>query len=90
MLNPPIESLVKKVNSKYALVIGTAKRARQIVATKKQSVLDTRKAVSIALTEILEDRVKIVRPDELDTQGAAGTATPDGASGRVTSEPGGI
>ncbi|HHY34537.1 MAG TPA: DNA-directed RNA polymerase subunit omega [Firmicutes bacterium] len=64
MLNPPIESLVKKVNSKYALVIATAKRARQIVATRRQNLLDTRKAVTVALTEILEDKVKVVRPDE--------------------------
>ncbi|MBE3519020.1 MAG: DNA-directed RNA polymerase subunit omega [Firmicutes bacterium] len=75
MLNPPIESLVKKVNSKYALVIATAKRARQIVASRKQNPLDTRKAVTVALTEILEDKVKVVRPDEPKKGDKRGTAT---------------
>ncbi len=86
MLNPPIESLVKKVNSKYALVIATAKRARQIVATRKQTLLDTRKAVTVALTEILEDKVKVVRPDEANKTGKAGRMGKDDMADRTQGE----
>lgn len=86
MLNPSIESLVKKVNSKYALVIATAKRARQIVASRKQSFLDTRKAVTVALTEILEDKVKVVRPDEANRTGKAGRMGKDDMADRAQGE----
>ncbi|WP_026531183.1 DNA-directed RNA polymerase subunit omega [Haematomicrobium sanguinis] len=67
IINPPIDSLLKETDSKYALVIYSAKRARQINAYYAQlheglfeyvgPLVDTRlneKALSIALREINE------------------------------------
>ena len=49
------------VNSRYAIVLGAAKRARQLVAADK-TVVDgvQKKALSIAVDEIMKDTVHIL------------------------------
>lgn len=68
IVNPPIDTLLEKVDSKYALVLFAAKRARQINAYYSQlheglfeyvgPLVDTKlneKPLSIAMREIEED-----------------------------------
>lgn len=67
IINPPIDELLKRTDSKYALVIDSAKRARQINAYYSQlheglfeyvgPLVDTKlneKPLSIALRELNE------------------------------------
>lgn len=75
--NPPIDDLLKHVDSKYALVIYSAKRARQInayYAQMKEGLLEyvgplveaeaSDKPLSVALKEINADKlVRTVRTD---------------------------
>lgn len=61
MIYPPITELVRKTGSRYALVIETAKRARQIVdGAPPMSDVDTSKDVTIAVNEIYEGKVEAV------------------------------
>lgn len=77
IVNPPIDSLLEKVDSKYALVLFAAKRARQINAYYSQlheglfeyvgPLVDTKlneKALSIALREIDENLLEIAPVSE--------------------------
>ena len=62
MLYPPIADLLEKADSKYTLVIMTAKRARQLTAGSLKRVdTDSTKNVTIAVNEILEDKVVYTR-----------------------------
>ncbi|MBW8173134.1 DNA-directed RNA polymerase subunit omega [Ornithinimicrobium sp. Arc0846-15] len=76
MTNPPIDSLLEKADSKYALVIYAAKRARQINAYYSQlseGLLEyvgplveadqTDKPLSIALQEIDQHKLDVTHPD---------------------------
>jgi DNA-directed RNA polymerase subunit omega len=58
MMIPPLEGLLKKVDSKYTLVLAAAKRGRQLMEGYPKLV-DTRshKPVTIALQEIYEGKV---------------------------------
>ena len=58
---PSIDQLSKKTDSKYKLVIGAAKRAKEINAGDKVLVKNpkSKKAIGEALEEILEDDVII-------------------------------
>ena len=58
MMTPPLEGLLKKVDSKYTLVLAAAKRGRQLMEGHPKLV-DTRshKPVTIALQEIFEGKV---------------------------------
>ena len=61
MIYPPISELVKKTGSRYALVIETAKRARQIVeGSPALSEVETSKDVTISVNEIFEDKIEII------------------------------
>ncbi len=61
MIYPPIAELVKKTGSRYALVIETAKRARQIVdGSPALSDVKTSKDVTISVNEIYEDKIEII------------------------------
>jgi DNA-directed RNA polymerase subunit omega len=57
-----LDTLVKKVDSKYTLVVAAAKRARELT-NGKQTVIDTasNKPVSVALQEIARGRLKYER-----------------------------
>ncbi len=68
MIYPPITELVKKTGSRYALVIETAKRTRQLVnGAPKLSDVATSKDVTVAVNEIYEGKIEV-----LDTAGKTG------------------
>lgn len=59
MLNPSINKLMSKVDSRYTLVIAASKRAREIIdGDEKLIKVDSHKPVTIATYEIAEDAVK--------------------------------
>ncbi len=59
MLSPPINQLLKKVDSRYTLVIATAKRAREIIDGDKQLLeVDSYKPVTVAAYEIANNKIK--------------------------------
>ncbi|GAB3665366.1 DNA-directed RNA polymerase subunit omega [Zhihengliuella somnathii] len=77
VINPPIDELLKTTDSKYALVINAAKRARQINAYYAQlheglfeyvgPLVDTKlneKPLSIALREINEGLLQVSEASE--------------------------
>ena len=90
--NPPIDDLLTKTDSKYKLVLYSAKRARQINAYYSQlgeglleyvgPLVDTHvqeKPLSIALREIADDLLTCedIDPDEVAAEAlAAATAQP--------------
>lgn len=60
IIKPTLIELLKKGNSKYSLVIGTAKRARQIAqGSPKLTNQKMESDVTTAAIEILEDKVLI-------------------------------
>jgi DNA-directed RNA polymerase subunit omega len=78
VIEPTIDTLLEKVDSKYTLVILAAKRAREINSYYSQlgegrgefvpPLVETgglrNKPLSIALEEIAEDKVTFDRPDQ--------------------------
>lgn len=61
MIYPPVTELVKKTGSRYALVVETAKRARQLVdGSLPLSTVDTTKEVTMAVNEIYEDKIGVI------------------------------
>ncbi len=63
MIKPPLEALLDRVESKYALVIVAAKRARQL----KEGALplvdaDSSNPVTIALEEIAAGKIRYEAP----------------------------
>ncbi|MFD2628330.1 DNA-directed RNA polymerase subunit omega [Oceanobacillus kapialis] len=61
MLEPSIDALQEKINSKYTLVTLSARRARQISETKKILVDNPKshKYVGMALEEVQADKLYI-------------------------------
>ena len=60
MVKPTTAELLKKTDSKFRLVIATAKRARQIAeGQEKLTDVDEEAPVTIAANEIAEGKVKI-------------------------------
>jgi len=80
MMEPPIELLLERVDSKFTLVSLSAKRARQINSYFNQlgeglgSIVPpqvasvSRKSLSISLEEIVEDKIVPVRRDPSEDQ----------------------
>lgn len=66
MFNPDLKKMLDKVNSRYSLVVGTAKRAREIrdEALENEKQIDE-KTVSITIEEICDGKYVIEEPDEL-------------------------
>ncbi|AIQ29468.1 MULTISPECIES: DNA-directed RNA polymerase subunit omega [Paenibacillus] len=66
MLYPSIDELVTKVDSKYSLVVASARRARALREGGKTDIKNPRshKFVGVALEEIYEDRIIVTRGDE--------------------------
>lgn len=63
MIKPPLEELLEQVESKYALVLATAKRARQIKEGSLPLVdIDSTNPVSIALEEIATGKIRVEEP----------------------------
>lgn len=53
MIHPPLDDLMKKVDSKYTLVVLSAKRAREIMSGETSSIeTKSNKPVTISLEEI--------------------------------------
>lgn len=67
MFNPDLKKLLKNCNSRYSLVVGTAKRAREIrdEAVENEVLLDE-KTVSTAIEEILDGKYVVTEPDEIN------------------------
>lgn len=62
MIKPSLDNLVKKVDSKYTLVVLAAKRARQLMDGSEPLVeMKSSKKVTNALEEIAEDQVTFER-----------------------------
>lgn len=65
MIYPSIDNLVKRVDSKYTLVIAAAKRARQILDGSPIMVeTDSTKDVTIALEEISQGKLEYEKTKE--------------------------
>lgn len=65
MIYPAIGDLLKKVDSRYTLVVAAAKRARVIAeGDQRLSKCDSDKPVTIAINEIYEDKVIYTRTKE--------------------------
>ena len=65
ILEPSLDTLMSKVDSKYALVVAAAKRGRQITDGHDRVSLETGpKAVSLALKEIVEGTISLVEPEK--------------------------
>lgn len=62
MINPPISSLLTKVDSRYTLCILAGKRARQLTnGAQKLTKCNSEKSVTIATNEINEYMITYVR-----------------------------
>jgi DNA-directed RNA polymerase subunit omega len=62
MIEPSIDELLKKFDSKYTLVVVTAKRAKKLTdGAKRLTEYKSDKAVTIATNEINEDKITYVR-----------------------------
>ena len=65
MRQPSIDKLTSRLDSKYGLVVATAKRARELTSGGKPAVeipSDLKKPVSIALEEIAKGKLDIDEP----------------------------
>ncbi len=93
MMEPPVEGLLDKVDSKFTLVTLAAKRSRQINAyfnqlgeglgaiVPPQVASVSRKPLSIALEEISAGRIRYLgRSEEQETAGGEGAAAATMAS----------
>lgn len=69
MFNPDLKKMLKNVNSRYSLVVGTAKRAREIrdEAVENDTILNE-KTVSTAIEEIWDGKYLIEEPDEIKSK----------------------
>ncbi len=66
MLNQDLSKVLTGHISRYSLVTATAKRAREISNKNLEDKnITTEKPVSLALEDLLEDRYRIVEPDEI-------------------------
>lgn len=77
MLRPSYNDLIKIVNcdveegevpliqSRYSIVIATARRARQLIAGEEAVIpSESRKPLSIAIDELYQSKVKIISEDD--------------------------
>jgi DNA-directed RNA polymerase subunit omega len=87
MIDPAIEDLLERVDSKFSLVTVSARRARQInqyfnglgseglgMLVPPQVSSTSRKPLSIALDEIVADKIEIRKASEVAAEKAAAVA----------------
>ena len=69
MFNPDLKELLKNTNSRYSLVVATAKRARQIKdeAIENEVMLDE-KVVSLAIDDLHDGKYIVEEPEEIKTK----------------------
>ncbi|WP_308567689.1 DNA-directed RNA polymerase subunit omega [uncultured Eubacterium sp.] len=69
MFNPDLKKMLSNVNSRYSLVVGTAKRAREI---REEAIENERplceKTVSTAIEEIWDGKYVIEEPDSIKSK----------------------
>ncbi len=64
MLDPSINHLLEKVDSRYTLVVVASKRAREIIdAGEKLTKGQLMKPVTVATHEIANDKIDFIRPE---------------------------
>lgn len=81
MLHPSYTDLINVVNkevekgeqpvvqSRYSIVIATAKRARQLIAGEEPEVkVSGKKPLSVAIEELYKSKVKIISEDSADIE----------------------
>ena len=67
MLKPPINDLLKKVDSRYTLVIAASKRARQLIEGNDSLIdIESTKPVTVATNELFEDKISYKKLDVED------------------------
>ena len=78
MMDPPIEKLLERVDSKFTLVTLSARRGRQVnsyfnqlgeglgAIVPPQVASVSRKPLTIALEEIAEDKITFSRPEQTE------------------------
>lgn len=65
MVKPTVKELLKHAENRFALVIATSRRARQIAnGDKKLTEVDAESPVTLAANEINEGKVEIYKADE--------------------------
>ena len=86
MMDPQIEELLERVDSKFTLVTLSARRARQInsyfnqlgeglgAIVPPQVATVSRKPMSISLEEIAADKITYTRVDRSEEEGEEGSA----------------
>ena len=66
MVKPTVKELLKHAENRFALVIATSRRARQIAnGDKKLTDVDAESPVTLAANEINEGKVEIYKADEV-------------------------
>ena len=66
MVKPTVNELLEKAENRYALVIATSKRARQIAeGAEVKTAVKEEAAVTLAANEIAEGKVEIIEPEEM-------------------------
>ena len=65
MIRPPLESLLEKIENKYALVVSVAKRARVLKEGQLPMVdVPSNNPVTVALEEIAAGKIRIEKPKD--------------------------
>src|SRR5881398_799057 len=92
MMDPPVEDLLDRVDSKFTLVTLAAKRGRQInsyfnqlgeglgAIVPPQVATVSRKPMSISLEEIAADKITYSRIDHVEGEGEDGESSEDGSA----------
>lgn len=66
MLRPAVNEILKNDESPYSLVVGVAKRARQITEeSEEEKKILVDKPVKLAVEEFAEGKVKLVEADDI-------------------------
>lgn len=66
MLNPDLRKILKDKTSRYSLVRAVAKRARELTDDEvTREKCGDEKPVTCALEEFMEEKLKIVEPEEI-------------------------
>ena len=69
IVKPTVNELLQNVENRYALVIATSKRAREISKGEKPLIeTDEKSSVTIAANEIAENKVLVEKADSEDSE----------------------
>ena len=65
MFNPDLKKLLKGCNSRYSLVVGTAKRAREIAQEfEEQGIITDEKPVLLAIEDFKNHKYNLLEPED--------------------------